>query len=278
MADRRPDDRLDARGSTAGAVRWTLRAFRGLEAHQRLAVYAAVGLLVTMFLPWYQVQSLNRKSGTVYTNSITAFGALSFVEAAIFLVSAGVVTMMLARGAGSAFHLPGGDGTIVTIAGGWSAFLLFFRVFSRPPGHGYPVGIEWGFFVAFVAAGLLMTAGLRLRAAHLQEPPLPGEDGSPAARRRRVPSVGDVDWEGGPERPARRESRPRPRRDAAPTVVDPRDPASDPTRRIVDDLEDPPDFRGGRSSPPPPTSPTRRVPRRRDGDDDRPGEQLSFED
>ena len=73
--------------------------------------------------------------------------------------------MLFARGDGRDFKLPGGDGTIVMIAGVWAPLLIFVGVFSRPPGNGYPVGIEWGFFVAFVAAGVLGYAGWRMRAS-----------------------------------------------------------------------------------------------------------------
>ena len=107
-----------------------------------------------------------------HSHNISAFGDVSFVEAAVFLVAVGVVVMLLARAEGRDFHLPGGDGTIVTIAGGWAALLIFYRVFDRPAGHGYPVGIEWGFFLAFVAAGCLAYAGWRMRAAERPEPPL----------------------------------------------------------------------------------------------------------
>ena len=80
------------------------------------------------------------------------------------------------------------------VAGAWTGFLLFYRVLDRPPGNGCPVGIEWGFFLAFVAAGLLAYAGARLRAAHRPEPPLPrppaprtGEDELPTRAVRRPP-------------------------------------------------------------------------------------------
>jgi hypothetical protein len=86
-----------------------------------------------------------------------------------------VIVMLFARAERRAFHLPCGDGTVVTAAGGWAALLIFYRVFDRPDGAGYPVGIEWGFFLAFVAAGSLAYAGWRIRHAHRPEPPLPGE-------------------------------------------------------------------------------------------------------
>jgi hypothetical protein len=39
-------------------------------------------------------------------------------------------------------------------------------------GNAGTVGIQWGFFVAFIAAGALALAGRRLRAAQVPEPPL----------------------------------------------------------------------------------------------------------
>ncbi len=148
-------------------------AWRGLEAEQRLAAVAALALLVTMFFPWYGLQSLDRKTGQIYSHTISAFGDVSFVEAAIFLVAAGVIAMLLARGEGREFELPGGDGTIVTLAGCWTTLLIFFRVFSRPAGDGYPVGIEWGFFLAFVASSALAYAGWRMRAGRVGSGPAP---------------------------------------------------------------------------------------------------------
>jgi hypothetical protein len=158
------------------------RAWRRLTPEQRVASVAAVALTFTLFLPWYQLQSLDLKSRQIITHSVTAFGVFSFVEAAITLVALGVLVLVFLRGERRGFHLPGGDGTVIAAGGGWSAFLLFFRVFDRPGGAGYPVGIEWGFFIAFLAAGFLTYAGVRMRGAHEPEPPLP-----PTAERRAAP-------------------------------------------------------------------------------------------
>jgi hypothetical protein len=148
------------------------RAWGVLEPEQRLAAVAALALLLTMFFPWYELQSLNRKTGAINSRSISAFGDVSFVEAAVFLVAAGVVALLFARAERRDFHMPGSDGAVVMIAGGWATLLIFYRVFSRPAGHGYPVGIQWGFFLAFVAAGALTYAGWRIRATSTPEPPL----------------------------------------------------------------------------------------------------------
>ncbi len=148
------------------------RAWGALAPEQRLAAVAAVALLVTMFFPWYDLQSLDRKTGAINSHSISAFGDVSFVEAAVFLVAAGVIALMFARAERRDFHMPGSDGAVVMVAGAWATLLIFYRVFSRPAGHGYPVGIEWGFLLAFLAAGVLTFAGWRMHAASTPEAPL----------------------------------------------------------------------------------------------------------
>lgn len=149
------------------------RSWRGLGSEQRICSVASLVLFVTMLLPWYSLANGGNRVGCAATHNVSAFGVFSFVEAAILLVSAGVLTLMFFRGEKRGFHLPGGDGTVVLAAGVWSGVLLFYRVLDRPPGNGCPVGIEWGFFLAFVAAGFLAYAGARLRASHRPEPPLP---------------------------------------------------------------------------------------------------------
>jgi len=147
------------------------RAWRALASEQRLAALAALGLFVTMLLPWYELQHVVGRQ--IESHDVNAFGVFSFVEGAVLLVVLGVLGLLFARAEDRAFHLPGGDGTVIFAAGLWAGFLLFFRVLDRPPGGGYPVGIAWGFFIAFIAAGFLAYAGGRLRAAHRPEPPLP---------------------------------------------------------------------------------------------------------
>lgn len=178
------------------------RAWRALAPDQRLAAVAAIALLASMFLPWYEKNVVVGRA--LVSDSLSAFAVLSFVEAAIFLVTAGVLALLFFRAERRAFHLPGGDGTVVFAAGAWSAFLLFVRVFSRPDvrGNGSTVGIQWGFFIAFLAAGGLAYAGWRMRLAHHAEPtaaqdpttrvePAPARPAPAArARPRRRPTAG----------------------------------------------------------------------------------------
>jgi hypothetical protein len=166
------------------------RAWRALHPDQRLAAVAAIAILLSMLLPWYEVTTSFTVDGRPQTESVTrsAFGVYSFVEAAIFLVAAAVLVLMFARGERRAFHLPGGDGTVIMAAGLWVMFLIFFRQLDKPDiqqsgAVAGTVGVAWGIFVAFLCGGALAYAGWRIRAAHVAEPPLP--DAVP--RRRREP-------------------------------------------------------------------------------------------
>jgi len=158
------------------------KAYRALDRDQRFAAGAAIALLFAMFLPWYEKSVVIPGSRSFTNDSISAFGAVSFVEAAIFLVSAGVIVLLLARADERPFHLPGGDGTVIFAAGIWATLLIFYRVFDRPDisGDGGTVGIQWGFFVAFVAAGALAVAGQRIRSAGRPEPKIRHRERPPA--------------------------------------------------------------------------------------------------
>src|SRR5271167_2349846 len=154
-------------------------AWRAMEPEQRLAAVAAIGLFVSMFLPWYSQTDTVVIHNTVKATqtSLSAFEAFSFVEAAVLLVSAGVLVMLFARVEQHPFELPGGDGMITMIAGGWTALLIFYRLLDKPGLHGTEritatVGVQWGIFIALAAAGLLGYAGSRMHAGRRPEPPL----------------------------------------------------------------------------------------------------------
>jgi hypothetical protein len=257
-----------------------LHVWRGLPQERRLAALACVGLFLTLFLPWYQetvfangVTSLRSAS-----SSLTGWGAFSFVEAAVLLVAAAVLILLFSRAERQAFHVPGGDGGVITAAGLWTCILIIWRIFdkegtSRHDQIAYTSGIEWGIFVALGVAAVLTYAGSQIRLAHEPEPPLPGEDGpaSSGARRRRRARLGkgsqdtrrratprrtypgpdmgaEVDWS--QEVRARR------------TAPPPGDASEAPTRRSAPPAPDPSEAPTRRSAPPPPDpseAPTRRT-------------------
>jgi hypothetical protein len=175
--------RLEAMVDRVAAIAGRMtRIWRALPSERRLAAAAAVGLFATLFLPWYQETVIARGVTSLrsLSDSMTGWGAFSFVEAAVLLVAAGVLLLLFARAEGQAFHVPGGDGGVITAAGAWACVLIIWRMFDKEgtTGHGLYTtssGIEWGIFVALAVAGLLAYTGTRIRLAHDPEPPLPEE-------------------------------------------------------------------------------------------------------
>jgi hypothetical protein len=199
---------------------------RELPTELRNAGLAAAVLALTLFLPWYTQSYVPQGSREFVKRNVSAFGVFTFVEAAVLLVSLAVLFLIWARSERKAFHLPGGDGMAITLAGGWALLLLIWRLFDKPDAPsgssdftGY--GLQWGIFAALVAAGALLAMGLRVRAVDRPEPPNPAADEPeppPRPRRPRTDStaVTDVlgerpDWSGEPpEAPGRaRPSQPR---------------------------------------------------------------------
>jgi len=247
------------------------RLVRELSKDQLRAGIAAVALFLSLFLPWYRTSTTFR--GQTQHDNLSAFEVFSFVEAAVLLVAAAVLYLLYARASKRAFHLPGGDGWAITVAGGWVVFLLIWRFFDKPDVDG-PVGIQWGAFVALAVGAALAAAGQRLRIAHEPEPPNPAEDldwtpppetprrsrhrGAERAARRPVDAQALTrvlrderpNWDGEPPEPPSRSSAPE--RTASPWADPRRDPerpatrSSSPTRPPRPESEPP---------PPPPSPP-----------------------
>jgi hypothetical protein len=189
-------------------------AWRGLEAERRLAAAAAFGLFLSMFLPWYSKTDtvVVQGSAKATQTSLNAFGAFSFVEAAVLLVSGGVLLLLFRRAEGVDFRMPGGDGTVVMVAGAWTALLVFYRLLDKPGLQGTQrvtatVGVQWGIFIALLVALGLTYAGRRMRTTERPAPPL--TRGSrrrppPAPARREEPQAAPR------PQPARRRSAPVP--------------------------------------------------------------------
>jgi hypothetical protein len=208
-----------------------LSRLRELPPEIRNAGIAAAALALSLLLPWYDKSFFVPSQRVVIHDNLSAFGVFTFVEAAVLLVAAAVLFLVWARSEKKAFHLPGGDGTAIAAAGGWAILLLVWRLFDRPDvdDPGATVGIQWGMFAALVAAAALLAAGLRVRAAHRPEPPIPAaEEAAPPPRPRppRRPAdptaVTEVlrerpDWSGEPPEPPGRRPRREPPDDEAPT-------------------------------------------------------------
>jgi hypothetical protein len=224
---------------------------RELPPELRNAGIAAAALALSLFLPWYQQSYVPEGSREFVQRNVSAFGVFTFVEAAVLLVAAAVLFLVWARSENKGFHLPGGDGTAIALAGGWAVLLLVWRLFDKPdaPDATSSYGIQWGMFAALAAAAALVAAGLRVRAAHRPEPPLPAAEAEPPPTRPRPPrrradpaAVTEVlgerpDWSGEPPEAPGRAPRPETRGDEAPTRQLGGD---EPTRRLgTEDWLDP---------------------------------------
>jgi hypothetical protein len=212
---------MSSGSAPASFVRRLVLAWRALAPEQRRVVLASALVLASMFLPWYSksVNAVTRKGLSSQSEAKLAIFVPSFVEASIFLVAVALLVLMWARGNGRAFHLPFGDGTVVTAAGAWVGFLIFYRFIDQPSGGisnaiQYEYNLSWGIFFALLAAAGLVYAGTRLRLAHVAEPPL----SSPRPRRPRPAAETEVAPSDLATTPAVREQPARDRRD--PTTTD----------------------------------------------------------
>ena len=170
-----------------------MTALRNLAPEMRTAGLAALALAFTLVLPWYEKSFFDQKARHFVTDNLSALQVFTFVEAAVLLVAAATMYLVWARAQRRGFHLPGGDGVVITIAGAWAELLLIWRLFDKPDvkEQAATVGIQWGMFAAMVAAGALIAAGARVRAAHRPEPPNPAEDLEWERPRERAPRESD---------------------------------------------------------------------------------------
>jgi hypothetical protein len=143
------------------------RGFRATIAHgarvlhpdQRLAALASLGLIASMFLPWWR----DPLSGLSYW----AVNRFTFLELAIVLVAGSVLLLLYGRAEGRGFHLPLADGSLVAGAGIWCCVLVIARIVDPPTrviaDRALDYDLRWGFLVALASAVTLTVAGVRGR-------------------------------------------------------------------------------------------------------------------
>ncbi len=151
-------------------------AWGRLSAGHRHAALAAVGLVLSLALPFYGKNAFDlTEDGRLVSasESLSAFGVMSFVEGAVMLVAAAVIGLVVARARRVAFEPLGGDGTVIALAGAWALLLLVWRLFDKPDvtGQAVTVGLQWGWFVAVLFAAAVLASGWRLRGNGPSPPP-----------------------------------------------------------------------------------------------------------
>jgi hypothetical protein len=134
-------------------------AYRVLHRDQRLAALGALGLVASMFLPWW-------RNPFPPELSYWAVNRFTFVELAIVLVAGSVLVGLYGRAHGRGFHLPLSDGTLLAGAGIWACVLVLARIADPPSRGGVDYGLRWGFLVALLSGIGLAYAGVRERRRH----------------------------------------------------------------------------------------------------------------
>jgi hypothetical protein len=135
------------------------RGARTLPREERLAGIAALALVASMFLPWWE----DPLTGLSYW----AVNRFTFVELALVLVAGSVLLLLYGRAEGRGFHLPLAGGTLIAGAGVWACVLVIARI-ADPPARvladrSIDYDLRWGFLVALAGGVLLIVAGVRAR-------------------------------------------------------------------------------------------------------------------
>lgn len=128
---------------------------RTLAPDQRLAGLAALGIIGSLFLPWWRDPATGL--------SLWAVNRFTFIELALVLVASSVLLMLYGRAEGRGFHLPLADGTLAAGAGIWACVLVTARILDPPARGTLDYDLRWGFLVTLASAVLLAVAGVRGR-------------------------------------------------------------------------------------------------------------------
>jgi hypothetical protein len=131
-----------------------------LDAEQRLAGMGALGIIVSLFTPWWRDPYPPELSHA-------AINRFTWIELSLLLVSTSVLLLLLRRAQGRVFHLPLSDGLLAMGAGLWCCVLVIVRVADPPTqavgSHHFQYDVRFGFALCLAASLLLAFAGLRAR-------------------------------------------------------------------------------------------------------------------
>jgi hypothetical protein len=142
-----------------------VRALLSRDGFEQLAALGALICLASLPMPWYRVPFSDRfrQSG---------FGSFGFAEAALIITLAGALLMLVQVGRDKRPPLPLHEGTLLAVAGAWSALIVGVMMLDRPQAFigGLPTDYEfaYGIFVALGGAVLLGFSGFGVRRRELR--------------------------------------------------------------------------------------------------------------
>ena len=142
-----------------------LRVFLRFSNLERVAIAAALVCAVGLLLPWYQIPFSSRFVRSGLSEFSWAHGAL--------LITLGSAAFLVYRvGTGRRPPLPLHEGTLLAVAGAWSAVICGYLMLARPTGQILMLPTEfrlaWGAFVSLGGAVVLLLAGLQIRSREIR--------------------------------------------------------------------------------------------------------------
>jgi hypothetical protein len=136
------------------------RLWRMLDAEQRMAGVGALGIILSLFMPWWRDPYPPKLSHA-------AINRITWIELSLLLVATVVLLLLLRRAQGRVFHLPLSDGLLAMGAGLWCSVLVIVRVIDPPTQtvgtHQFDCDLRFGFAVCLASSAVLALAGLRAR-------------------------------------------------------------------------------------------------------------------
>jgi hypothetical protein len=130
-----------------------------LDPEQRLAGLAALGIVLSLFTPWWR--------DPVFGLSSWALNRITWIEVSLLIVAGSVLLLLFRRAQGKIFHLPLSDGTLLTVAGAWCCLLVVVRAVDPPTrtvgGEVLDYQRRWGIVLCFAAGAVLAYAGQKAR-------------------------------------------------------------------------------------------------------------------
>jgi hypothetical protein len=132
--------------------------FRSLPAPARLAALGALAVPGSMLFPWYGIQFGPGLSQT----GLDSFGLGQLA----LLITVGAAVYLIVRCArGYELPRPLREGSLLALAGAWSAVLVGYLMLDRPDTISIytDIHLRYGIFVALGGSLALLLGGLRLR-------------------------------------------------------------------------------------------------------------------
>jgi hypothetical protein len=146
------------------ARRGVIRALLALGGFERIAALAVIVALASLPMPWYRIRLSDRLQQS-------GFGSFGFAEAALIITLLAALVLLVGVGRGRRPPLPLHEGTLLALAGIWSALIVGVLMLDRPQAFigDLPAdyGLGYGIFVALGGSIVLAICGLRVRRSEL---------------------------------------------------------------------------------------------------------------